>query len=84
MQGKKGVWIKLPISLVGLAEALVKVSLLLTILIMVLLRSLVNENWSSTNVAMYQFYAFTILSMTGRFLVSPCRTKIFNACVLDS
>lgn len=66
--GKKGVWIKLPIHLVGLAEGLVKVTLLLTISIL----------------AMYQFYAFTILSMTGRFLVSPCRTKVFDACVLDS
>lgn len=64
LQGKKGVWIKLPIHLANLVEALVKVTLLLTILIMVLLRSMVNWNRSSTNVIMYQFYGLNILSMT--------------------
>ena len=88
MQGKKGVWIKLPIHLVNLVEALVKVTNFIAYLNddgcawnvwlmkigMLLMQLGIN---SIINLFPWHFYA-------GGFLVSSCRTKIFNACILDS
>ena len=92
LQGKKGVWVKLPIHLVNLVEALVKVTLLLTVLIMVTLGKsgywLMN-NWVQPNepLSLHTNFLYEPLFLwdfiAGRFLVSPCRTKLFDACTLD-
>lgn len=100
LQGKRGVWIKMPIELVNLVEAAVKVSYFCEIelwwflriekLILIVRKSAngvtchVLSSDWSSKVAFDHCFSSLSYCYVGRILVSPCWEKILNARVLDS